>query len=393
MDCTLHQRVERERERCVENRRWLHRHAELSFQEHQTSEWLYKQLWEVDGLQVSRPTATSVLAVLRTGRPGPAVAVRADIDALPISERTGLPFASQTPGAMHACGHDGHAASLLSAARILAERREELCGEIRFVFQHAEELPPGGAVEVIAAGVLDGVDEVYGYHFTSTLPTGRFGIRSGVLTSATDAFSITVQGRGGHSSSPQECVDPVVIGAQIILALQSIVARRVDPQAPAVLSVCHVEAGSAYNVIPHTMEMEGSVRTFSETVRDQIQRWIGETARGIAASQGAGIEFSYHRGYDSVVNDPKLTEAAARLIGRVFGQEALTALPLIMPGDDFCYYHKNCPGFFVEIGAASEEKGITAPHHNPAYQLDEDALPLAVEYVTSLLWERLRREK
>lgn len=390
---TLHEQIQAMAPDLTENRRWLHSHAELSFQEYETSAWIYEQLSAVgERLQLSRPTPTSVMAVLRTGRPGPVVAVRADIDALPMEEATGLPYASKNTGVMHACGHDGHGAVLLGAARVLTGMADQLCGEVRFIFQHAEEAPPGGAAEVIAAGVLDGVEEVYGYHFTSTLETGSFGVRSGVLTSATDGFSITVRGKGGHSSLPQECIDPVVIGAQIVLALQSIVSRRLDPADVAVLSVCHVEAGSAYNIIPHTMALQGSVRTFSEQVRGQVQRWIGETAQGIAAAQGATAECSYRRGYGSVVNDPALTALGEQVIRERFGPRAVVPIQPQMPGDDFCHYHQGRPGFFVEIGAASQAKGIVAPHHNPHYQLDEDALPLAVEYVTALLCKRLGRQ-
>lgn len=387
----FHQQVQDMIPSLTEHRRWLHSHAELSFHERETSDWIYQRLTEIDGLQLSRPTPTSVMAVLHTGRPGPVVAVRADIDALPMDEATGLPFASRNPGAMHACGHDGHGAVLLGAAKLLTGMVDQLCGEVRFVFQHAEEVPPGGAVEVIAAGVLDGVDEVYGYHFTSTLETGCFGVRSGVLTSATDEFTVIVKGKGGHSSLPQECIDPVVIGAQIIMALQGIVSRRLNPRDVAVLSVCRVEAGSAYNIIPHTMALQGSVRTFSETVRQQVKGWIEETARGIANSQGAEVEFSYNYGYDSVVNAPELTALGEDVIRDTFGPEAVVPIQPQMPGDDFCYYHKERPGFFVEIGAASQAKGITSPHHNPHYQLDEDALPIALEYVATLLAKRLGR--
>lgn len=387
----LHQKVQEAKETLVENRRWLHSHAEISFQEKETTEWLCAQLEKIEGLTLSRPTATGVVAILSTGRPGPTVAFRADIDALQMTEAVDVPFASKNPNAMHSCGHDGHAAVLLNSARILAGMRDELCGELRFIFQHAEEVPPGGAIEMVRAGVVDGVEEVYGLHFTSTMPTGTFGVRSGVLTSATDGFTITVKGKGGHSSMPQLCVDPVVIGAQIVLALQGIISRRVNPREVAVLSVCQVNGGSAYNIIPHTIELIGSVRTFDTAVRESVKTMIEETARGIAQAQGGDIEFAYSYGYDSVVNDPALTEAASAVIAETFGPQAVVPIDTQMPGEDFCYFHRDCPGFFVEVGAASEEKGITAPHHNPLYQLDEDALPLAVEYVTNLLRSRLKR--
>ena len=333
----------------------------------------------------------SAVATLSTGRPGPVVAFRADIDALAMTEATGLPYASQNPGAMHACGHDGHAAVLLSAARLLAGMRDELRGEARFIFQHAEEVPPGGAAELVAAGAVDGVEEVYGLHFTSSMPTGSFGVRSGVLTSATDRFDITVKGKGGHSAIPQECVDPVVIGAQIVLALQGIISRKLNPCEVAVLSICQVSGGSAYNIIPHTIQLTGSVRTFDQTVRENVKRWIEEIARGIARAQGGDIDFAYSYGYGFVVNDPALTEAAAAVIRETFGPQAVVPIGPQMPGEDFCHFLEKCPGFFVEVGAASPEKGITAPHHNPLYQLDEDALPLAAEYVAALLSSRLKR--
>ncbi|MDE7010352.1 MAG: amidohydrolase [Oscillospiraceae bacterium] len=391
MNELLHKKVQDAAQTLVADRRWLHSHAEISFQEKETTAWLCAQLEKIDGLTVSRPTATGAVATLSTGRPGPVVAFRADIDALAMTEATGLPYASQNPGAMHACGHDGHAAVLLSAARLLAGMRDELRGEVRFLFQHAEEVPPGGAAQLVAAGAVDGVEEVYGLHFTSSMPTGSFGVRSGVLTSATDRFDITVKGKGGHSAIPQECVDPVVIGAQIVLALQGIISRKLNPCEVAVLSICQVSGGSAYNIIPHTIQLTGSVRTFDQTVRENVERWIEEIARGIAQAQGGDIDFAYSYGYGFVVNDPALTEAAAAVIRETFGPQAVVPIGPQMPGEDFCHFLEKCPGFFVEVGAASPEKGITAPHHNPLYQLDEDALPLAAEYAAALLASRLKR--
>lgn len=391
MNELLHKKVQDTAQTLVADRRWLHSHAEISFQEKETTAWLCAQLEKIEGLTISRPTATGAVATLSTGRPGPVVAFRADIDALAMTEATGLPYASQNPGAMHACGHDGHAAVLLSAARLLAGMRDELRGEARFIFQHAEEVPPGGAAELVAAGAVDGVEEVYGLHFTSSMPTGSFGVRSGVLTSATDRFDITVKGKGGHSAIPQECVDPVVIGAQIVLALQGIISRKLNPCEVAVLSICQVSGGSAYNIIPHTIQLTGSVRTFDQTVRENVKRWIEEIARGIARAQGGDIDFAYSYGYGFVVNDPALTEAAAAVIRETFGPQAVVPIGPQMPGEDFCHFLEKCPGFFVEVGAASPEKGITAPHHNPLYQLDEDALPLAAEYVAALLSSRLKR--
>lgn len=386
----LHQEVLAQLPQCVEDRRWLHRHAELSFEEHETSDYLEAALCGIGGLEISRPTPTSVMAVLRTGKPGRCLAIRADIDALPIQEENELEFCSCHAGVMHACGHDGHAAILLNAVRLLAARRARLCGELRFIFQHAEETPPGGAVEVIRAGVLEGVDEVFGLHLTSTLPTGCFGVCGGVLTSATDRFEIEITGKGGHSSMPQECVDPIVTGAQIILALQTVLSRSLCPSDAAVLSVCQANAGSAYNIIPGGMHLTGSVRSYDERVRTTAERRIREISAGIAAAAGACAKVEYVRGYDSIYNDPALTDWARGLIARTFGEKSIRALSPIAPGDDFCYYDQVCPGFFLELGAANPEKGSDAPHHNARYRLDEDALAYGVEYTAALLSERCR---
>lgn len=384
----LHEQVLELLPQCIKDRRWLHQHAELSFREYETSDYIENALKEIDGLELSRPTPTSVMAVLRTGRPGRCLAIRADIDALPILEANDLPFRSCNPGVMHACGHDGHAAILLNSLRLLCRHRSALCGELRFIFQHAEETPPGGAVEVIRAGVLDGVDEVFGLHVTSTLPTGKFGVCSGVLTSATDRFEIEITGKGGHSSMPQECVDPIVTGAQIIMALQTILSRSLKPSDAAVLSICQVNSGSAYNIIPGSMHLTGSVRSYHEQVRSTAEKRIRDICQGIAASAGATVEVEYVRGYDSINNDPALTDWARTLIRQRFGPEAVYELSPIAPGDDFCYYDQVCPGFFLELGAANAAKGSDAPHHNARYCLDEDALAYGMEYTVALLSER-----
>ena len=355
---------------CIEDRRWFHQHAELSFQEFETADYIENALKEIPGLTLSRPTATSVMAVLKTGRPGRCLAIRADIDALPIQEANELPYRSCHEGAMHACGHDGHAAILLNAVRLLAARREELAGELRFIFQH--------------------VDEVFGLHLTSTLPTGKFGVCSGVLTSATDRFEIEITGKGGHSSMPQECVDPIVVGAQIIMGLQTVLSRAIKPSDMAVLSVCQAQAGSAYNIIPGSMHLTGSVRSYDEAVRQTAERRIRAISEGIAASAGAKATVDYIRGYDSIYNDPALTAWARELITQCFGTEAVRELSPIAPGDDFCYYDQVCPGFFLELGAANAALGSDAPHHNARYRLDEEALAYGLEYTAQLLYHRCR---
>ena len=389
MNKQLHNRVEEIAEEVIEIRRWIHQHAELSFHEKKTSNYITQRLEEIGGgLIITHPTATSVMAVLKTDRKGPVIAIRADIDALPMDECSNLPFASQNKGAMHSCGHDGHAAILLGAARLLVEYKDNLCGEIRFIFQHAEELPPGGAVEVIRAGVLDHVDEVYGLHLVSVQKTGSFGIKSGILTSATDCFRITVKGAGGHSSMPYACKDPIVIGAEIITSIQTILSRRIKASEQAVVSVCQVSAGDAYNIIPNEMKIIGSVRSYSREVRDLIKRLLCELSRGIAQAHGADAENVYEEGYDSIYNDPALTDFAESIITDQFGADQIEHIGMIIPGDDFSEYQKVCPGFFLELGTGNAEKGTEFPHHNPKYVMDEDALPIGVEYLTALVLGR-----
>ena len=379
-------------DKCVEWRRHLHERPELSFRETETTKYILEQLSGVPGIEIRRPTQTGCVAVLRGAKPGRTVAVRADIDALPIGEETGLPFSSRTPGVMHACGHDGHTAILLAAVRLLAEERDKFSGEARFLFQPAEELPPGGARAMADAGAADGVDEIYGYHLSSNFPTGTFGVRSGALTSATDRFDITVIGRGGHSAFPETCVDPIPAAAQLVLALQSVVSRNVRAVEPAVLSVCMVNAGHAYNIIPDSVAVTGSTRTFSEETRALVERRIGEIARGVCGSAGARCEYRFERGYASVVNDRELTEAGRRVIEEAFGKQAVLDIDPLMPGEDFSAFLDRAPGFFVEIGARNEEKGCTVAHHNKGYLMDEDALAYGVEYVTRLVRSRLRDE-
>lgn len=370
-------------------RRELHAVPELSFQEVQTTEFLLKHLRSIPGLTIEQPTKTGVVAVLRGAHPGRTIALRADIDALPIQEETDLPFASKTPGVMHACGHDGHAAMQLAAAQILAGEREQLHGEVRFLFQHAEELPPGGAVEMVKAGVMEGVSEVYGMHLSSNFPTGTFGVRAGALTSATDRFDIEVIGKGGHSAFPETCVDPVVTAAQIITALQTIVSRRVRAVEPAVVSVCMVQGGQAYNIIPGEVNLTGSTRTFDRETRRTLPQTMENIVRGICEAAGASYTFRFSQGYASVINNAALTQAARQTIQTAFGEQAVLEIEPLMPGEDFSAFQENCPGFFVELDARNEANGCTFPHHNSRYLMDEAALKYGVEYLCQLVRSRL----
>ena len=372
-------------------RRYLHMHAELSFQEFVTSDYIENELRKMDGVTILRPLPTGVIAVIEGAYPGKTVALRADIDALPMTEDNDLEFASVNEGAMHSCGHDGHAAMLLGVAKLFSEERAKMHGKLVCIFQHAEELPPGGAVEMVEKGVMDGVDVIYGMHLSSNFPTGTFGVKSGVLTSATDGFKIRVIGKGGHSSMPEQCIDPVTTGAQIIMALQNIKSRMVAASETLVFSVCKVHSGDAYNIIPGEMEIEGSVRSFSKEIREKLPNMIEQIASGICAANGAKAECTYEMGYASVINDEKLTQDAEEVLTEWFGKESILHIGLLMPGEDFSAFTEmtGVPGCFVEIGTANEEKGTKVNHHNPNYRMDEDALYYGTAFFAGMVRKEL----
>ena len=362
------------RETVIAWRRHLHQHPELSFHEERTARFVADTLASFGGLEITRPTPTSVVARLKGSRPGPVLAMRADIDALPIEERNTHDFISTNPGVMHACGHDGHTSMMLGAAKVLVGRRDEIAGEVRFVFQHAEELNPGGAEELVRAGVMDGVDMVIGAHLWLPMPYGQVGVRTGALMAAPDNFVITVRGSGGHAAIPHDTVDSIAIAAQVITNLQHIVARNVDPLAPAVVSVTRIAGGTTYNVIPGQVELAGTVRTFDEALRKKIPELMKRIVAGITSAHGASFTFEYDSGYRAVRNDERASELLRRAVVRALGSEALVEAVPTMGGEDFSAYQQKVQGSFFFIGARNEERGITNPHHHECFDIDERAL-------------------
>lgn len=383
----LYQQADALREQVISWRRHLHAHPEVSFQEHATSQFIHDVLAAIPGLTVTRPTATSVVAHLRTDRPGRVIAVRADIDALPIDEANDVPYRSTISGAMHACGHDGHTSIVLALATILARHRDSLTGEIRFLFQHAEELSPGGAEELVQAGVLDGANEVIGLHLWASMPMGRIGLISGPAMAAPDTFQCTITGKGGHAAMPHDTVDPIVVGAQVVSALQHVVSRMVDPLDPAVLSVTQFIAGSAFNVIPNSAYLSGTVRTFDAQLRQVIPQRMEQLIRGITEGFGATYDFTYELGYRPVVNDPALTERLAGVVARTFGDHVLDPMRPSMGGEDFSAYQQRVPGVFAFVGAGNVEAGITFPHHHPRFDIDERSLDVGLRYLLAATLE------
>ena len=355
-------------------RRHLHQNPELSFEEEETSRFVYETLESFGNLELSTPTPTSVVARLVGEKPGRTVALRADMDALPITEENDFEFVSKNPGVMHACGHDGHTAMLLGAAKVFSGMKAKVRGEVRFLFQHAEELYPGGAEEMVEAGVMEGVDVIAGIHLWSGLPVGKIGIVYGPMLAAPDTFKIVINGRGGHAAMPHQTVDSIAVGAQVVTNLQHVVSRNTDPLDNVVLSVTKFVGGTMHNVIPGSVEMIGTVRTLDEEVREKVPEAMERVIEGVTAAHDASYEFEYQRGYRPVVNDEEVTRVMEETVREVFGEESLEMMRPVMGGEDFSAYQRVTPGTFVFVGAGNEEKDITAPHHHPRFTVDEDAL-------------------
>ncbi len=370
-------------------RRHLHQHPEVAFTEHQTAAYIREVLAGIPGLEISRPTETSVMARLIGRTPGRVIAVRADIDALPVHEENDVPYRSQVDGAMHACGHDGHTAIVLGLATILARHREQLTGEVRFFFQHAEELSPGGAEEMVQAGVMEGVDQVIGIHLWAPMPVGRIGIVSGPAMAAPDNFLCTIVGRGGHAAIPHETVDPIAVGAQVVSALQHIVSRDVDPLDPAVVSVTQFHAGTTFNVIPDSARLAGTIRTFDPALRVRIPETMERVIRGVCAAFGATYEFTVERGYRPVVNDPAICALLEQVVQRTFGAGVLQDTRPTMGGEDFSAFQQKAPGVFAFVGAGNAFEEILYPHHHPRFNIDEASLDIGLRYLTAATLELL----
>lgn len=360
-------------------RRHFHQNPELSFHEQKTAQFIYETLESFGNLELSRPTQNSVMARLIGSQPGKVLAIRADIDALPIQEENDFEFASKNPGVMHACGHDGHTAMLLGTAKILSGMKDQIKGEIRFIFQHAEELFPGGAEELVQAGVMDGVDFVIGTHLWSPLEYGKVGVVYGPMMAAPDTFYITIKGKGGHAALPHQTIDSIAVGAQVVTNLQHIVSRNTDPLDNLVISVSQFVGGTTHNVIPGTVEICGTVRTFDQKLRESAPGLMERVVKGITEAHGASYEFKYDCGYRPVVNDEAVTRVIEETVLEIFGEEALDMMRPNMGGEDFSAYQQKAPGTFFYVGAGNKEKGIVYPHHHARFTIDEDALEIGVK--------------
>lgn len=361
-------------------RRHFHQYPELSFQEEKTPAMIADLLRQMGMDEVRTGVGgRGVVAELRGGKSGPTVAVRADFDALPIQDQKEVPYKSKVPGVMHACGHDAHTSELLGLAAVLAKHREEIPGTIRFIFQHAEEELPGGAVAMVADGAVDGVSAIFGVHLWSMFPYGTVGIAAGPVMANADDFVIEVKGKGGHGAVPQETVDSIVIGSQIVTSLQTIASRNINPLDSVVVTVGTFHAGDNFNVIADSCRMTGTVRSFSPEVRDRAEQRLIEIAQGVAAMMGGKAEVTYTRGYPAVINTVKEAEYVRQAAVQILGDSQVKTMEPLMGGEDFSYYLQKVPGAYLFVGAGNPELGAVYPHHHPRFDIDERAMLIAAE--------------
>ncbi len=358
-------------------RRYLHMHPEVSFQETNTAKYIQDFYAELGIDFTPNVGGNGVVARVKGALPGKTVALRADFDALPIQDEKEVEYKSTVPGVMHACGHDGHTATLLVLGRTLHEMREQLSGEYVLIHQHAEEYAPGGAKPMIEAGCLEGVDAIFGTHLWSLTPAGTIEYRVGPVMAAADRFEITIQGRGGHGASPHQTKDSIVIGAQLVTNLQQIVSRRVNPVESAVLSVGSFVAHNAFNVIADSAKLIGTVRTFNPEVRDLIEKEMDRVIQGTCLTNDCTYEFLFERGYNAVVNHETETQFLKEVAEQIPGVSDVLESDQHMGGEDFAYYLEKVPGTFFFTGA--QPKGEVFPHHHPKFDFDEGAMLIAAK--------------
>ncbi len=364
-----------------ETRRHFHRYPELSWEEYRTQRAILDRLASIQDVDDVRPLArTGATALVRGSQPGPCVLWRADIDALPIPEESGLPFASENPGVMHACGHDAHIAIALGLVELLAAERESLAGSVRFVFQPAEEAE-GGARACIDEGILEDpcVESAFGLHISADVPLGAINVAPGPFFAAPTGFTLEIAGTGGHAAAPHQGVDAVVVAAHCITALQTVVSRSLNPVETAVLTVGTVQAGYRHNVMAGSATLTGTVRTYREDVLQQMLRRTQEVVAGVCSAFGAEYEFSHLTGCPALVNDESMTSLVLGEATTFFGHRNIYGAPS-MGAEDMSEFLRARPGCYFWLGARNEAQGIAGRHHDPGFVIDEDALPLGVEF-------------
>lgn len=365
----------------------MHQNPELSFKEFETSKLVYDKLEKLKLDSLKKMASTGVVGLIK-GNGKKCVGLRADIDALPITENTGLSFSSRNNGVMHACGHDGHTSMLYGAALILNDIKPELKGSVKLIFQPAEEKNPGGASILIKEGVLNNpkVDAIFGQHVIVDKPAGSLGFCSGVSFASQDELYITIYGKQAHGAKPHLSVDPIVVASQVILGLQNIVSRNTSPYDPIVITIGKIEGGTATNIIPSEVRLEGTIRTLNEALRKKSIKLIDRTIKGITAAAGAGYKFDISAGYPELESDPEETSFAERSAREFVGKKNVFKSERIMGAEDFAYYLKKVPGTFYRIGV-----GNTTDIHTPTINIDEKALVTGAGFMAYLAWDFLNK--
>lgn len=355
---------------------WLHENPELAYQEYKTTEYIKEQLKKENITILDLPLETGLVAQIKGNQEGPVIALRCDIDALPIEEQSGLAYASKKPGLMHACGHDFHTSVMLGAAKVLNLHKEELIGTVKVIFQPAEEAP-GGATKIIETNVLDDVKLIWGIHTAPGTPVGTFAISEGAVMAAVDRFEIRVHGTGSHAAHPEEGIDPIVVMSAIVQSVQTIVSRNMNPFHSTLVSITRIESGNTWNVIPEKGFMEGTVRTLDVEDRKQIQSRLTDLVTGIAKSYGAEAELTWYAGPPAVYNDASLCEFARKVASKLGA--TVSEVEKSLGGEDFSFYQEVIPGAYIKIGTGGEH-----PLHHPAFIADPEALVPTVKYIVEL---------
>lgn len=387
MNLNLDKEVLEIKDETIKIRRDIHRNPELGFEEFRTSDLVYNYMKNL-GYEVHKVAKTGVVALLRGKDESKTLAIRADIDCLPLQELNNCDYASETDGKMHACGHDGHTATALSVAKILKQKQSQLKGNVKFLFQPAEE-GPGGALPMIQEGVLENpkVDAIIAMHVWNEIEIGKVIVKEGPLMASADEFVITIKGIGGHGAVPQFTVDSIVVAANVITTLQTIISRNIDPLEPAVLTIGKIKGGSNFNIIAETTELIGTVRTFNNELRAKIEKRVEEVVKNVTAAFGATYEIKYTRIYPPTINDSKITSIVKKAAGKVVGKENINDKDMTMGAEDMSFFLEKVPGCYFMVGSANKEKGLDKPHHSPYFDFDENALTIGTQVMINSILE------
>jgi amidohydrolase len=390
MGDSFKKRIDEMKDWLIEIRRTIHMHPELGFEEIETARLVAGWL-EKFGFQVKTGVAkTGVVGLLEGKKPGKTIAIRADMDALPMDEARPVTYASKVKGKMHACGHDAHVAILLGVARFFSSTPDQVKGRIKWIFQPAEEGGGGGKI-MVEEGVLENpkVDAIFGTHVFPLLPVGKVGVYEREGLAATDRFTVKIIGKGGHGAFPHLCKDPIVAAGHLITQVHSIVSRNINPQDGAVITIGKISGGTAFNIIPDEVELVGTVRSLTPQVQEELKKRIEEVTKGVAQSFGMDYRYDFEYGYPMLINDPEMSKLVARACAKGIGKENIEWVKPAMGGEDFAYYLQKVPGAFFRLGNRNEAKGTIHPYHSSLFDIDEDILPLGVEMFVRIIDEYL----